>query len=58
MAGATGLDHTAVLAVLREFVRSRPERQQAYEDISAMERATLAEWALRRARRTNAGGRA
>ncbi len=48
MADRTGLDHAAVWATLRELVRQRPARQRAFEDIAAMERATLDEWARRR----------
>lgn len=48
MAGATGLDHTAVWATLRELVHSRQQRHEAFEDICAMERATLEEWQAQR----------
>lgn len=48
MADRTGLDHTAVWATLRELVQRRPARQEIFEDIAAMERATLEEWARRR----------
>lgn len=49
VAGATGLDYTAVLALLRHRVQGRAAQQQAFDDISAMESVALDEWAAAKA---------
>lgn len=42
MGGATGLDYTAVLAVMREYGWSKAKRRRIFEDVRVMEAEALA----------------